>query len=223
MVEIRDDASAPPADVWQAPALVNPGSAAPIVHAYASLATAAFSRRDSRLPGYSGAVEAARVRGFASAIRSVGGHLAPLHESTLIVDIVASVVQPQARIRDRFRRTSDALCAALRQLGVPAQVGEVPGEYCAGEFSVNAAGERKLAGIAQRVTGWGFLVSINLVVDDPEPLREVVEACYRELGLAVDPSRLGAVSEYLPGVGVSDITAVVIAELVAGLEDCEPW
>lgn len=217
VIEGRDESSVRPSAAWRAPALGRTGPSAPSIHAYASLATAAFSRRDSHRPGYAAAVEAARELGFASTIRTVGGHLAPLHESTLIVDVVAAAAEPHTRNRDRFRRTSTAICAALNGLGVPAQVGELPGEYCPGEFSVNAAGERKLAGIAQRVTPWGFLVSINLVVDDPEPLRAVVDACYGRLGLPVDSSRVGAVSDYLPGVRSAEVARTVIAELAAEL------
>ncbi|MCW5952958.1 MAG: lipoate--protein ligase family protein [Propionibacteriaceae bacterium] len=218
MIEVRDESAVPPTAAWRAPVLARPsGPLVPSIHAHTSLATAAFSRRDSHRPGYPAAVEAARALGFASAIRTVGGHLAPLHEGTLIIDVVAAADEPHTRNRDRFRQASAAICRALNSLGVPAQVGELPGEYCPGEFSVNAAGETKLAGIAQRVTPWGFLVSINLVVDDPEPLRAVVEACYRQLGLTVDPSRVGAVSDHLPGVRARDIAYLMIAELAAGL------
>lgn len=217
MIEVRDESSAPAAAAWQAPVLVAPsGPRTPSIHAYTSLPTAAFSRRDSHRPGYQAAVEAARELGFASTIRSVGGHLAPLHESTLVIDIVAAAAEPHTRNRARFQRTSTAICAALNRLGAPARVGELPGEYCPGEFSVHA-GETKLAGIAQRVTPWGFLVSINLVVDDPEPLRAVVDACYRRLDLPVDPSRVGAVGDRLPGVRMSEVASVMITELAAAL------
>lgn len=218
MIEVRDESLVRPTAAWQAPVLARPsGPVPPSIHVYTSLPTAAFSRRDSHLPGYPAAVEAARALGFAATIRTVGGRLAPLHERTLIIDTVAAMAEPQTSTRDRFQRASAAICRALRGLGVPAQVGELPGEYCPGEFSVNAAGEVKLAGIAQRVTPWGFLVSVNLVVSDPEPLRAVVDACYRRLEIPVDPSRVGAVSDYLPGVRTSDVAEAVTAELAAAL------
>lgn len=219
MPDLRDESSVTPTAAWEAPSLAKPyvPPRDPVIRAYTTLATAAFSRRDSRLPGYPAAVESARALGFTSALRTVGGHLAPLHEGTLVVDVIAAAEAPQARTRDRFLRASTAVRAALNQLGVPAQVGELPGEYCPGEFSVNAAGTAKLAGIAQRVMPWGFLLSINLVVADPAPLRTVVAACYRDLGLAVDPARVGAVSDHLPDVKLSDVAQALLPELAASL------
>lgn len=219
MVEVRDESSATAAGVWQPPSFGKPfvPPPRPRLHAYTVLATAAFGRRDSRLSGYPAAVESARSLGFAPVLRTVGGQLAPLHPGTLVIDVVAPAQAAAVRTRDRFGRASSAICTALAGLGVPAQVGELPGEYCPGEFSVNAAGAVKLAGIAQRVMAWGFLLSVNLVVDDPGPLREVVGVCYRDLGLPVDPSRVGAVSEYLPGAGLPDVAAVLIPALTASL------
>src|SRR3712207_7304772 len=50
----------------------------------------------------------------------------------------------------RFTAMAELVRAALARLGVPAQVGELPGEYCPGAWSLHAGGV-KLAGIAQRV------------------------------------------------------------------------
>lgn len=219
MIDVRDESAAAPSGAWEAPVLAKPHMPPPhpIIHAYTTRASAVFSRRDVRLPGYEAAAEAARALGFTPSVRTVGGHLAPVHEGTLIIDVIAAAEAPQARTRERFGRASTAIRTALGRLGVPAQVGELRGEYCPGEFSVNAAGATKLAGIAQRVTAWGFLLSINLVVDDPAPLRAVVAACYGELGLPVDPSRVGAVTDHLPGLGLPDAAQALIPELAAGL------
>ena len=98
-------------------------------------------------------------------------------------------------------------------------VGEVPGEYCPGEFSVNAAGRTKLAGSAQRVTRWGFLISIVLVLSRPDPLRAVVDAAYRALGLPCDPAVVGAVSDHAPGVSRDDVVGALVAELARVMPD----
>ena len=219
MPDLRDESADAPTRPWGPPSFAKPylPPQRPIIRAYTSTATAAFSRRDSRLPGYAAAVAAARALGFEPALRTVGGHLAPLHEATLVVDMIAAEREAQFRTRDRFGRASTAICTALRRLGVPAQVGELPGEYCPGEFSVNAAGTTKLAGIAQRVMPWGFLLSINLVVADPAPLRAVVDECYRELDLPIDPARVGAVSDHLPGIGVAEVAQTLLPELAAAL------
>ena len=58
-------------------------------------------------------------------------------------------------IHERFERTAARIARALAGLGVDARVGEVPGEYCPGRYSVNACGVSKLAGIGQRVVAGG--------------------------------------------------------------------
>ena len=66
----------------------------------------------------------------------------------------------------------ELLAGALRQLGVPAGVGEVPGEYCPGEFSVHDGGGRKLVGTAQRLVPGGWLFSSMIVVTDAAAVRD---------------------------------------------------
>lgn len=59
----------------------------------------------------------------------------------------------------------------LRRLDVPeARVGQVDGEYCPGEFSINVGGRAKVVGSAQRVTGTGALFStvVQVVVGDTD-------------------------------------------------------
>ena len=43
---------------------------------------------------------------------------------------------------------------ALQRLGLDARLGELAGEYCPGEFSVNLAGRSKVMGVGQRVPFW---------------------------------------------------------------------
>ena len=54
-------------------------------------------------------------------------------------------------------------------------------EYCPGAFSVNARGEKKLIGAAQRAVHGSWLLSSIVVVERPEPLQAVLEVVYRAL------------------------------------------
>ena len=64
-------------------------------------------------------------------------------------------------------------------LGVEAAtVGEVPGEYCPGEYSVNDGHGHKLIGTAQRLVPGAWMFSAVVVVSDPDPLRDVLAAVY---------------------------------------------
>ena len=92
----------------------------------------------------------------------------------------------------------------LRRLGVDARVGEVPGEYCPGEFSVNAGGVRKLIGSAQRIVRGGWLFSTVVVVQSAARLRAVLEDVYGDLRLDWNPLTVGSVAGEAPGVSIED-------------------
>ena len=83
-------------------------------------------------------------------LRLAGGRAAVFHEGTIGL---AHAVPEAPRARDPRSASSPrpGVTRALGGLGVDARVGEVPGEYCPGTYSVSARGERKLAGIGQRL------------------------------------------------------------------------
>jgi lipoate-protein ligase A len=93
----------------------------------------------------------------------------------------------------------------LQPLGLDLRVGEIPGEYCPGDHSISIAGERKVAGIAQRVVKGAALVSTVLVVSPVTPLAVVIADVYAALEIPIDPGRTGALSDALPDI---DIAAV---------------
>ena len=68
-------------------------------------------------------------------------------------------------------------------MGIVARVGELPGEYCAGEWSVNAAGV-KLAGTAQRSIRGASLVTAMLIVEGGARLRAALVDVYAALEIA---------------------------------------
>ena len=155
----------------------------------------AFAKRDAVAPGYVEAVEAARRAGFGSVVRLAGGRAAIYHEGTLELAHAAADPEPRAGIRTRFEATAQLIARALRRLDVDARVGEVPGEYCPGRWSVNASGTRKLAGIGQRVIAGGSHTGAVIVVDDVARVRRGLEPVYRALGLHWDPATVGAVAD----------------------------
>lgn len=177
---------------------------------------AAFSRRDTLAPGYPAAAAACERHGFAPFVRPVGGRMAPYHADTLVIDLAAP--DPSARLgtKERFAIMADAITDGLRALGVDARIGEVPNEYCPGDYSVHAVGERgarKLAGVAQRVNKWGSVVSAMVVVADPDPLRAVAVDAYAALGQPLDPASVGAVTDDRPEVTWYQVADAVTGEL----------
>jgi lipoate-protein ligase A len=192
--------------------LVAAGRHRPVVRVYQPAPTVAFGRRDSFLPGFAGAAQAARQRGFTPVIRGAGGRAAAYDEGCLIFDEVMPAAESIAGIHERFAEDARRQAAALRALGVDARVGEVPGEYCPGEFSVNARGAVKLIGAAQRIVKGAWLLSSMVVVDGTARLRAVLEDIYVALGLDWDPGTVGAVADEAPGLSVEHVWRALEAQ-----------
>jgi octanoyl-[GcvH]:protein N-octanoyltransferase len=170
----------------------------------------AFGPADRLSPGYEDAREAAVRAGFAPVERLAGGRAAVFHEHTIA--FAWTVHDPQARthIHARFEAISLIISETLRRLAVDARVGQVAGEYCPGAYSVNAAGQRKLMGVGQRVLPRAAHVGGVIVVDGASRVREVLVPVYEALGLAWDPSTVGSIRDEIGAVGWEDVTRMLL-------------
>ena len=182
------------------------------VRLYRPGATVAFGRLDALRDGYEDAVRAARDRGFVPAARIVGGHAAAYTDAALVYEEITPQERLAVEVRERFEAVSGVLVAALRSLGVDARVGELPGEYCPGEWSINAGGRIKLAGLAQRVVARAALISAVVVVGDGDRVRGVLRDVNAALALDWDPRTAGAVADVASGVTVSALRDAVVSE-----------
>jgi octanoyl-[GcvH]:protein N-octanoyltransferase len=154
----------------------------------------AFGRIDRLAPGYARAVAIAREHGFEPIERMAGGRAAVFTEGTLCFSHATRIRSMAAGTHDRFRRTAEIVRDTLRAVGADARIGEVAGEYCPGEWSVNAGGRVKLAGIGQRMVAGGAHVGGVLVVRGEQQIREVLVPVYEALGLEWDPATAGSVA-----------------------------
>ena len=164
-----------------------------------------FSNLDARRPGYANAVALARAAGFEPVVRLAGGHAAVfLRES---VAFAWATPDPEAHlsIQPRFERLTGWMVSALRELGLDARVGEVPGEYCPGEFSVNVGGRVKVLGVGQRVIRGAAHVGGVLTVGATDRLREVLVPIYEALDLPFAPDTAGGVADFEPGLSPDDV------------------
>lgn len=168
----------------------------------------AFAKQDAVAPGYTDAVRAARAGGFEPVLRLAGGRAAVFHEQTIALAHAAPDPAPRTGIHSRFDRTAQLIARALRRLDVDARVGEVPGEYCPGGYSVNAREAVKLAGIGQRIIAGGSHLGGVIVVGDARRIRDVLVPVYEALELAWEPATAGAVQDEVDGVTPDPWTAV---------------
>ena len=105
---------------------------------------------------------------------------------------------PATGTHERFAVEGERLAGALRAVGVDARVGEVPGEYCPGAYSVNARGRVKLIGTAQRLVRGAALLGASIVVGDGPGVRAVLRDVYAALEFEWDEATAGAVDEEVP-------------------------
>jgi octanoyl-[GcvH]:protein N-octanoyltransferase len=206
----------PALDLALAPALLARVAArarAPLVRVYRPWPTVAFGRRDSFLPGFAEATAAALRHQFTPVIRSAGGRAAAYHDACLVIEEIVAAPDATAGIQARFADEAQSQARALRGLGIDARVGEVPGEYCPGEFSVNARGETKLIGAAQRIIRGAWLFSSVVVVEGSARVRTVLEDVYAALGLGWNPATTGAIADERSGVTLSEVQTTLLAGL----------
>jgi lipoate-protein ligase A len=105
------------------------------------------------------------------------------------------------------------VAAALRRIGVDARVGEVAGEYCPGEFSVNAGGRRKLMGVGQRIVRGAAHVGGVIAVGASERVREALVPVYDALELDWRPETAGSVADEVGAVRWEDVREALLAEI----------
>jgi octanoyl-[GcvH]:protein N-octanoyltransferase len=104
------------------------------------------------------------------------------------------------------------MVGAFARLGVPSEVGEIPGEYCPGDYSVHHAGRIKLMGVGQRLARNAAHVGGVVVVDRSAEVREMLVAVYRALGLDWDPSTAGALTDVVPDLSAVSVADAIVAE-----------
>jgi octanoyl-[GcvH]:protein N-octanoyltransferase len=173
--------------------------------------TLAFGRLDALRPGFRRAGAAARAHGLEPVVRLAGGHAAAYDADSLIYEEIIPQLDVTAGLHERFRDGAALLAGALDHLGVDARVGEIPGEYCAGAYTVSASGRLKLVGVAQRAVRGAALLTAFVLVGGGDRVRAALVDVYDELGLEWDPQTAGALDDVLPGVSLPAVEEALLA------------
>ena len=203
---------------------VQAGELGGTIRLYRPEPTVSFGQRDVRLPGFARAVELCHEHGFAPVVRKAGGRAAAYHRGSLVLDHLEPHSDTMMGSLPRFRLFGTLIADAMVRAGVPAAMGEIPGEYCAGEYSINGVhplglGHHiKLLGTAQRVISGAWLFSSSIVVEDGAAIRNVLTDVYAALELDWRPETAGAANDLVPNVTVNDI-AQALAEQYAEYVD----
>ncbi|HWT33865.1 MAG TPA: lipoate--protein ligase family protein [Microbacterium sp.] len=176
--------------------------------------TVAMSRRESRMPGYEDAWAAALRHGFTPAIRPTGGRAVAYDETCLVFDVI-SREDADLDPTHFFARAGNTIVDALRELGLDARLGEVAGEYCPGEFSINARGVVKLIGTSQRAVRGARLLSGMLAFGPVDRFVAVLTEVNAALGLEWDPATFGTMDVEDPSLGRDSVEAALAGAFVS--------
>jgi octanoyl-[GcvH]:protein N-octanoyltransferase len=186
------------------------GAPGPTLRVYRPGPTVAFGRLDTLRPGFSRAVAAAREHGFTPVLRQPGGHAAAYGEGAFCLDHVRPETEAIPALQRRFEGAAELFAGALRAVGVDARIGEIPGEYCPGAWTVSARGRVKLVGTAQRVVRGGSLLGAVVLVRGGARVRAVLEAVNAALALDWDPATAGAADGDVPGLSIDAVERAVL-------------
>lgn len=185
-----------------------------LVHVYVPHGpTVAFSGRDLRSPGIAAATEVARAAGFETVVRSPGGRMVAYDSGAVVIDHLDSTSDIRQAGRSTFAANAESHVRVLRGLGdVDARIGEVDGEYCPGEFSINVAGTAKVVGSAQRVTATGSLFSTVVQVVISDRVRAVLADVSEALGYALRHSTIAGLADHVPALTAEQVAAAFVAD-----------
>ena len=193
---------------------VGAGERPPAARIFRPGATMAFGRLDALSDGYAAARAAAVAHGYTPLLRLGGGHAAGYDTGSVLIELIRPVTTIAEGIPERFAAVTALLVGALEVLGIAPRVGELPGEYCAGAWSVHAAGV-KLAGTAQRSIKGASLVTAMVVVEGSASLRAALVEIYAALGIDWRPATAGGAADIVRSLTAADVERTLVATLAA--------
>jgi octanoyl-[GcvH]:protein N-octanoyltransferase len=173
------------------------------------------TRMDTRNPNFGRAVQAAAELGFPVLERRSGGGAVAANAGTLTLALFYPVEDLRHGIYDRYGEGTDVIVAALKQLGVDSEAGEVEAEFCPGTHSVRSGGFRgmKLAGLSQRVTRRAARLEALVMVEETGELVEVLERFYGALGLPFRCGSVGNLRRAGSAAGVAEVAEALAQEV----------
>lgn len=172
-------------------------------------AMVAFGKMDRVQDGFKDALLACQTTGATPVLRLAGGRAAAFHPGCLGLAWARSEPPGTLDTQTRFDLLSEILIAVLSDLGVDARRGEVPGEYCPGDSTINARDQVKLVGVGQRSVGRASHLGGVIVCENEHHTRQILEPVYQALEAHFDPATCGSVYSESGGRGVEHTLEVL--------------
>lgn len=175
----------------------------------------AFGKHDTLSKGFGNAVAVAKEHGYDPTVRIAGGRAVVFSPTIIRFAWTVPEPQPAQTMRSRFESLAGAVVRCLARFKVRGTIGEVPNEYCAGEYSVHIRGHRKVMGVGQRLTQSAAQVGGMIVVSDPDTINGVLVPIYKALGVPIDPTATGSIADER-NVPIDDVARAFVAEVAQG-------
>lgn len=156
----------------------------------------ALGKLDRLSDGYDHIINYCRQINLQPVIRIAGGRAALFHERSLALAWARRESASQSfNIDDRLEPLNKIYIETLSSFGIDARQGQLEGEYCPGDSTINARGQVKLIGTGQRaVSGCGHLGSV-ITAEDSLRIAELIEPVYQAMDHPFDRSTCGSVEE----------------------------
>lgn len=157
----------------------------------------------------------ARAAAVTPVRRLAGGHAATLDSGCLCL----GWAQPHPRLEEsgaRYEMIAEGIVDALGALGIEGSLGESPGEWCPGAWSVQGR-SGKLAGLAQRVISGGAWCEALIVIHAAPELRVLARQVHGVLDLQWSDSAQGEIASSFSAA--ADPHAALTAALTEALGD----
>lgn len=179
---------------------VSSGERGPTALMWTSSRYVAPTSRERRLPGFGRAARAAEDHGFPILVRNSGGGAVAANEGSISFSLTFPVEDLRHGLYERYAEGVDLISSALRNVGVPAEPGEVEGEFCPGAYSVRSGGGLgvKHAGLAQRVKRRAARLEALILVSNTADLIPVLQDFYKALDLPFRPESLADIKASVP-------------------------
>ncbi len=177
----------------------------------------AFGKHDKLSDGFASALDIARRHDYDPTVRIAGGRAVVFSPTIVRFAWTVRADDPPGTMHQRYRELSEAVVRVLASFGIRGFVGEVPNEYCAGEYSVFIRGHRKVMGVGQRLTKRAAQVGGMIVVSDPDDINRVLVPIYAALGVPIDPQATGSLADDR-AVDPVDVGSALVSELSNGAD-----
>ncbi len=172
----------------------------------------ALRRLDALRPGAAAARELGARARFEPIERISGGHAVVLGPGSVCVGLCEPAPTFE-QTQERYERMVRALLAMFAGLGIDAERGELPGEWCPGAWSIRS-GTVKLAGLAQRAIKGAAWIDAVIALAPDEAGRSLLVEVYAALELPLDPATVGSVREASGrDVSFDDVAQPLVAAL----------